>query len=170
MTAEEKQIIYNFYLRTITYEQMKEEYPHTIDLEYIYAGLKQAYQDKDSAAVEYLIALGYNEGFDEKIGWVLSELMVEDWHTEHEEITRILQFKIRIPECVDHIATAMNADFAHIRRSGSEKSFLKKCAYVLSYLGTEYAKEKLIQLSNSKNEDIKEAALHQLKKLANKEL
>ncbi|NME72371.1 hypothetical protein [Flammeovirga aprica] len=93
------------------------------------------------------------------------KLLVECWHNQHENIALSFQFKYKNPDCIDTVVEAMHLNCNHWDEEDNRDPFLRKCAYVLGDLRTEYAIQKLKELSLSSDPIIKEYSVYQLQRI-----
>src|ERR1043165_6717005 len=115
MTSQDILLLNELYMRKTSFDELKERYSVSIDQDYILSELITAKKNRDKEAVFYLIMLAYKVGFNEKIGIELSGLLTEQWHIQHEEIARILQFKVNSPDCVDDVVKAIETKIEHLQ-------------------------------------------------------
>jgi len=169
MTPEHKLLVQNFILRKIDFPELERDFSATIDEGYLLNELTGVATSKDGEALECLIALAYRIGFTDSIGRLLSKLLIENWHEEHEEIARILQFKVKILESLDDLTKAIALKFDYMIERGNYEPFVIKCMHAIADLHTEASTSKLKELANSKDPIIKKAAQYQLERLERKE-
>jgi len=165
MTPQQKTLVQNFILRKIDFPELERIFPSKIDEAYILEELKALQISRDGEALDCLITLAYRIGFTDAIGRLLSKLLLENWHEEHEEIARILQFKVKIPESIDDMEQAMRLKFKYLIERDSYEPFVTKCMYAIADLNTEASKSKLSELAGSDDPVIKKAAQYQLDRL-----
>lgn len=91
---------------------------------------------------------------------VLTRLLKEEWHCEHESIIDSLD-DLRCYSCVDIF---FDTALAHYEYLDYDEAFALavKCIWGLGNIGTKEAREKLQLLAKSDNDIIKENALYQL--------
>lgn len=166
MTPQQKTLVQNFILRKIDFPELERIFPSKIDEAYILEELKALQISRDGEALDCLITLAYRIGFTDAIGRLLSKLLLENWHEEHEEIARILQFKVKIPESIDDMEQAMRLKFKYLIERDSYEPFVTKCMYAIADLNTEASKSKLSELAGSEDDPvIKKVAQYQLDRL-----
>lgn len=94
---------------------------------------------------------------------ILNELLVSDWHNQHENIVLLLQ-KISSLESMDYLYKAI--DLHPIYLSWDENySFEVKCVRAIYYIGKEKSISYLDKLCRHQNDVIKNMAIRQIKKL-----
>lgn len=162
MTPQQKSLTKNFILRKIDFSELEQLFPLKIDEAYLLKELTALQISKDGEALDCLITLAYQIGFTEEIGRLLSKLLLEDWHEEHEEIARILQFKVKIPESVDDMEQAMQLKFKYLVDRDNYFPFVVKCMYAIGSLNTNASKLKLQVLAASEDDFIRKAAQWQI--------
>lgn len=165
MTPQQKTLIQNFILRKIDFSELERIFPSKIDEAYILEELKALQTSRDGATLDYLITLAYRIGFTDAIGRLLSKLLLEDWHEAHEEIARILQFKVKIPESMDDMEQAMRLKFKYLIERDNYFPFVVKCMYAIADLNTDASKSKLQTLAVSEDDSIRKAAQWQLDRI-----
>jgi len=162
MTTDQKSLIQNFILRKIDFSELERIFPSKIDEAYILEELKALQTSRDGATLDCLITLAYRIGFTDAIGRLLSKLLLEDWHEEHEEIARILQFKVKIPESMDDMERAMQLKFRYLTERDNYFPFVVKCMYAIANLNTDASTSKLQALAASEDDFIRNAAQWQI--------
>jgi hypothetical protein len=164
MTEEEKNIL-DFVTKKITRNDLLTRL-HLDESEldnFISASLEKGYADKNSDDIEYAFYVGF--GFDllysHELLDILCKLITEDWHISHEDIAMILQ-RLRSPESVDCLVNAISiANQLEYLEYNEGESFIIKCTWALGDINTEYANQKLNELSLSTNSRIRKAAMFQ---------
>lgn len=94
---------------------------------------------KDSDNVECLLIFGSVFGFTQDCADILCRLLIQDWHTSHENIARELKV-FKYPGAVDYL---FKAALTHYQYIASEYALGVKCIYALYEIGTDNAREKL---------------------------
>ncbi len=166
MTNEEKEILNKLYLQRISYEAFLEEYPVAITYEYILSALKDVSRSQDANALKYLLMLASYYGYTLEMGQILSKLLLTGWHKEHEDIVRVLQFKVKVLESVDDLVQAIESRFDYLFQQDDYGPFVTKCMYAIADLQTEASKIKIQELAESSDPIIREAAQYQLQRLS----
>ncbi|PSR09630.1 MAG: hypothetical protein DA408_21195 [Bacteroidetes bacterium] len=166
MTEQEKKTCSRLYLRRISYEDFLSEYPIAVTNSYLVDELKKLFESQDADALRYILLLASYHSYTLEMGKILHKLLLEGWHKEHEDIVRILQFSVCIPEAVDSLVYAMERKYDYLFEQDDYEPFVTKCMYAIAAIGTVYAREKIKMLAASSNETIKAAALFQLKRLS----
>ncbi|MDL2260082.1 hypothetical protein LJB99_04340 [Deltaproteobacteria bacterium OttesenSCG-928-K17] len=91
---------------------------------------------------------------------ILSKLLAEDWHIDHEDIATLFQ-KFRRPETIDVLYKTALRKFKYLDYNDSS-ALAVKCIWALGDIGTKAAKTKLELLAKSDNEIIRDNAVYQL--------
>ncbi|MCU6433691.1 hypothetical protein LPB67_07850 [Undibacterium sp. Jales W-56] len=163
MTSDQLKLILDLSLGKISKDKFLIFFPESsgINAEYISNALEDAFSRKDSNEVEHILLLGFHFGFFERCTDVLCKLLLEDWHTQHENIALILK-NLKCPSTVDCLFHAALIAFPYLDYDESY-AFGVKCLYALRAIGTDSAKEKLALLAQVENEIIAENAARLLK-------
>ncbi len=136
-----------------------------ISVEDIVNALNAAMQNKNYRELSRIFfAIALTRLYSPEYLSALRKLLKEQWHKSHEEIMLILQFDIYDPDCVDDVAEAMHIKFEDMFPEDLD-AFIRKGAYVLAGIDTEYAKNKLEELANDENPIIRKYCSYQVKKL-----
>lgn len=94
---------------------------------------------------------------------LLNNLIISDWHEQHENIAIILQ-ELRSPSSVENLFTAINKKYNYLDYDDS-CALAVKCIWCLGDIGNDKAKDKLNILAKSSNVIISNNAVKQLKHL-----
>lgn len=168
MNQQEKDLVKQFILRRIDFQNLENTFPKKINEEYIIEELLKLEVVNDGEALDYLITLAYRIGFTQKIGKILSTFLTKNWHKEHEEIARILQFRVKVPESINDLSVAMELKFSYLVERDDYESFVNKCMYAIADLNSRESMMKLEELAGSKNDVIRKSAQWQLDSLNGK--
>lgn len=164
MNEYEKNLILNLSLGKITKDEFLRQFSEfSEDVDYLRRGLESAFANRDADAVEYLLLFGFQFGFPENSAEVLCKLILEDWHTQHENIAMILN-KMHYAEAVECLYQTALAVFPYLDYDESY-SLGVKCIYALRTIGTASAKEKLDLIAHGGNAILAENAQRLLKTL-----
>lgn len=106
---------------------------------YLRRELEASLEIKDSDNVECLLIFGSVFGFTQDCADILCRLLVQDWHTSHENIARELKV-FKYAGAVDYL---FKAALTHYQYIASEYALGVKCIYALYEIGTDNAREKL---------------------------
>lgn len=115
---------------------------------------------QDASAFESALVEAYRVGLSRELHDVLTEAIVMDFHTRHEDIAHALQ-KIKHPASVDALFSA--ATRAHEYLEYDELFGLaRKCTWALADIGTDAARARLRELAQDPNPIIAGYALKRL--------
>jgi hypothetical protein len=112
--------------------------------------LKKAIATKDEDLVEE--SLYSNLSTDEACINLLIEIFDQDWHHSHEDIAITFQ-EAKCKKAVDVLLKVATMKFEYLDYNDSE-SLNRKCTWALADIGSNEAKEALIQISNNSNPTI----------------
>ena len=105
--------------------------------------IKSAIEAKDTNALSKAL----NEIEDKRsVVFELTEVLLEDWHCEHEDIVFELGL-IGEPSSIDAIFKAATINFPYLIEWGNHHEFQRKCAFALARIGTHKSKLALEKLS-----------------------
>lgn len=125
--------------------------------------LNFAYKQRSDVNVEIALYLVFTyELFSENYLDVLNNLILCDWHEQHENIAMLLQ-RLKSPKSVDYLYNAVNKKYSYLEYDDSY-ALAVKCIWALGDIGNEEAKEYLKKLLTSENEIIVENAKKQLER------
>jgi 2-polyprenyl-6-methoxyphenol hydroxylase-like FAD-dependent oxidoreductase len=100
---------------------------------------------------------------------ILNELLLQNWHTRHEEIIHSIQ-KISSPKSIRYIKEAMQINFQYLEDYGTGlRQFINQCGHALLSIGTKEAIELIYELSESKNQILKDEMLYRINKMNGKD-
>ena len=112
---------------------------------------------KSPGEVENAVNATYTMDQPEDFVPYLKQLLASPWHFDHEDIVSLLQ-RIAAPETVDVLFKITTTKFEYLDYNDS-KPLARKCTWALADIGSNEAKEALIELS--KNQDPEIAAFAQ---------
>lgn len=165
MTIDEKALLKDFIRGKFNFHELEKIYTQEIDEKYILNELDDLLVNQDRESLDYLIILSCNFGITKKIGLHLCEFLIIDWHRQHEDLARIFQNKIHLPESIDFLVKAMMLKFGYLFEQDDYEPFITKCMYAIADLNSEASKSKLVELAGSDDPVIKKAAQYQLDRL-----
>lgn len=84
---------------------------------------------------------------------LLSSLLLEHWHEQHEDIAHTLQ-QFRDPRSIDALAASLAMKFEHLERWGNEHSFKRKVTWALADIGGPRVRQILMDLSQDSDPEI----------------
>ena len=163
MTDQEKQLIKDLALKSISQGDFFRQYPVDLNVEknYVLRTLENAYANKNAEDVEYGLLLGFLfESFSGDYVDVLCKLILEKWHYKHEDIALILQ-ELKDPKSVNFLYQAALLKLDYLNYDNSY-ALARKCIHALGDISTENSREKLALLASSDIPIIREKALKQL--------
>jgi len=166
MTTNEKILLKDFVRRKFNFHELEKKYPQKINEKYMLNELDDLLVNQDKESLDYLIILSCNFGVTKKIGLHLCEFLTVDWHRQHEDLARLFQNKIHLPESIDFLVKAMILKFDYLFEQDDYEPFVTKCMYAIADLNTEASKSKLNELAESEDPIIKEAAQYQLERFS----
>ncbi len=151
-------------LKSITKEEFLKCYSVDVqkDSSHVLKLLQDAYHQKNCESVEHALLLGFSFEFTQKYVPILCDLIVEDWHCQHENIARLLQ-ELKDPSSINCLYKTALAEYKYLDYDDSYTLAIK-CIWALGDINEEYSKEKIEQLALSDNQVIKKAAEKQLKR------
>lgn len=135
---------------------------------YILDGLSKGLQQKDPEMIEYLILIYFNqfEGrFNKSNSDILYELIVQDWHKNHEDLVMIIK-RLKSIASIPYLLKAMELKLDYLEYNDGE-SLIRKCAYAISDIDANMSMSFMEDLSKSDNEIISKSAIEQLDRLKN---
>jgi hypothetical protein len=135
-----------------------------IDSDAVHAELKEALASGSAGRVEGAMFLAVRYLLSPDWVPVLSSLLTEDWHHQHETIADALQ-NLRDPSSVGPLYRASTMQFDYLSYDDSS-AFARKCIWALHDIGNSEAVEKLNLLSTHEREDIREYARKRLSALS----
>ncbi|EIZ8958162.1 hypothetical protein NUU98_18680 [Cronobacter sakazakii] len=124
--------------------------------------LKNAHSSKDPKEVEYALYIGFHFGFTSKHEDILIHLLDDDFHYKHDDVVLAL---VKIKAKSDNAANALykcalsEYDYLADHREDDNYTLAWNCIYALAKTGSNYAIEKLKELSKSSIPEIKSKAV-----------
>ena len=140
MNHEQQDLIIDLVSKKISKERLVEIFfGGEIPDEYLRRELEVALETKDSDNVECLLIFGSVFGFAQDCADILCRLLIQDWHTSHENIARELRV-FKYPGAVDYLFKAALTRHQYI---ASDYALGVKCIYALYEIGADDARGKL---------------------------
>ncbi|MHB8065639.1 MAG: hypothetical protein ACYDG2_23975 [Ruminiclostridium sp.] len=163
MTKKERELLHKLMTRAIPIEVFAKDF--TVDISknprYICELLETALFEHEANDVEYLLtAIFHFKLFIEDYVDILCKLISETWHFQHENIASIFQ-KIKSPKTVECLYKTALTQFEYLEFDDAF-ALAVKCIWALGDINTTESREKLILLTQSENEIIKDNATNQL--------
>lgn len=151
-------------------EQLKAVYLKNITFDKIsFAGLEKTnlllmvQRQKDGKLLEYILVYYYYAGFKESHCSNLLKILLEDWHNQHEEIARIMQFKLNCPGSIAPLSQAIENRYGYLfEQDDYYYPFVRQCLYAIASLRSEEAKSELMKFVNNVDPEIRVLAQTQL--------
>ena len=158
MTDVEQQLVMDFVSKRISESALLARFPVDLktDRRYVLRVLEETLNTKRKDDVECAMILGFHFGFPADSGPVLCKLILEDWHTQHENLAAVMQ-KLKDPQTVDCLYQTALARFPYLEFDEAH-ALAVKCLWALSDINTDKAREKLKLLIESENKIIRENA------------
>lgn len=162
MINEEKKMVMDLVLNSITRAEFLKHYPVDIqrDSTYILKLLQAAYSQKGSEDVEYALLLGFSFGVPRECISILNKLLTKSWHCKHEDISRLLK-DFKDPSSVEPLYQTALAEYDYLDYDDSY-ALAVKCIWALGDINTDASKESLEKLLLSENRVVRESAEKQL--------
>lgn len=163
MNLDQRNLILNLSLGRITKDEFLKSFPEILgaNADYLQRELESSLSSKDADAVEHLLLLGFQFGFPESSAEILCSLILQDWHTQHENIAMILK-DMRYPGAVQCLYQTALTIFPYLDYDESYALGVK-CIYALRAIGTRNAQEKLVLIAHGDNAILAENAQRLLK-------
>ena len=84
---------------------------------------------------------------------LFSELILEDWHTEHEDLASALQ-QLKDPRATDALYKATALKFDYLDQVDDMHAFQRKCTWALADIGNEAAKAYLQRIAQAEDQEL----------------
>jgi hypothetical protein len=158
----EKGILRDLYLRRISFDQFCELSSLNGNDDLIMLAVEQG----DDELLEYLLIFYYHFGFHKKLCSTLQNLLIADWHKEHFEVARILQFKLSCPDSIGFMVKAIEKRFDYLFEQDDFYPFVSQCLHAIRIVGGDEAKNVFEEIIvNETDQEIKQLAAYQLAKM-----
>lgn len=165
MTDQEKKLIFDLINRRISEADFLATFSANprVHPSWVIQALDDACRARSASDAECAMLLGfYFKAFDHNFVDILCELIVADWHRQHENIAMVMQ-KLRDPRCVEPLYQTALARFPYLAYDDAH-ALAVKCLWALSDTNTEEARHKLELLTKSEIAIIRENAERLLKR------
>lgn len=106
----------------------------------------------DKALFEAMLQV-FRDGPTRELVPTLCELVVEDWHEQHEDVVLVLQ-ELRDARATEPLFRAATMRFDHLDRWNNLREFQRKCAWALADIGSNDARAYLGELSRLDDEKL----------------
>ena len=99
---------------------------------------------------------------DPRVVPLLCTLLSLDWHEEHEELAQLLQQQCDA-RAVEALARAARLKFGYLAYNNSS-AFARKCVWALADIGTDDARQRLVELAESDDAELASYAKRRLER------
>ena len=130
----------------------------------VIALLQQARTTRDADSVEAALTVAFQRGLTPSLVPLLCDLILDDWHTRHEDIALALE-ELRDPHSIDALARAALSSHAYLDYD-ENFGFARKCTWALARIATHEAFERLRELARCSNPTIAAYASKRLPNVA----
>ncbi|GGW49149.1 hypothetical protein [Arenibacter certesii] len=153
-----------FWKNEITKDEIK-KYKSKINSNEIKKSFEKALANKDRKLLEETLFIGFIIDNIDDSKDVLLNLISKEWHAENEDIIRLFQNRFNTSENnIPYLLNAINNVPKYIFENGDNISYIKKIMYAIGAQPEPYNIEALEELAKSDDIQIKDLALHQIKK------
>jgi len=159
MTSQERNLVIDLAVKRISEPEFLSQFSANPrrDIECVQRALHQALLRQENDDVECALLLGFHFGFGDGCKDVLRDVLMADWHTQHENVVLALQ-DLKDEEAVECLYQTALKRFAY-RHYDESESLAVKCIWALKKLNTPPAIEKLRLLTKSENAVIRQNAI-----------
>lgn len=123
--------------------------------------IQSASAAKDDEALFSSLAEVFAAGPKPDLVPILSALLLESWHQQHEDIALMLQ-ELKDARAVDSLLAAATMKFNHLLEWNNLSEFQRKCTWALADIGTAAAHRALVQLSKNQDSVLSQFATERL--------
>ena len=162
INEKERALIIELLRNEITQQDFEKLYPVPITKTYILACLHAAIELKDDDKLWPAMVLAHDQA-DSDFLPLLEGLLVQKWHTSHEDIAFILQ-RLKSPTSVQALFRTATMHLAYLEQD-EFLALARKCLWALGSINNNEAQEVIKNLATSDNEVIREHAQEQIKRL-----
>jgi hypothetical protein len=106
----------------------------------------------DKALFEAMLRV-FRDGPTRELVPALCELVLEDWHEQHEDVVLVLQ-ELRDGRAAESLYRAASMRFDHLDRWNNLREFQRKCTWALADIGSEDARAYLRELAHVDDEEL----------------
>jgi len=163
MLEEKKKLILSLMMKEIDYSIFIDDYNNLFDGLDVCRDLKIARNLKDSDAVDLFLYLGTVISYKYSCVNLLNNLIIDTWHTKHEELARLLSI-YKDNTSVDYLYKAALLNLEYLEYD-EDHVLADKCIRALAKINSAESIEKLEVLSKSKNQAISKSANKQLERI-----
>lgn len=166
ITKEEYQLIFDCLVGDRPNEDLKNHFSNSIDLNKYIQIVDEYISLRNNRKLEVILYLSMVIEDKKGVKEIENRLLLENWHSQYEEILSGFQHSGNFPECIPNIIKIMEEPPIFYTKGGQLQGFIRKCAYAIAAQPKPYNIEALTKLSKYDDEFIKKFALHQLGKIA----
>lgn len=130
---------------------------HEPDIEKIKKWFTEEISNKNAENIELLLLFLSHYGIQKHFIDILARLLIEDWHTCHEDIAFYLE-QAKDPSTVKYLYDAATIDFDYLDYQSDYRELSRKCMYALYCIGNEEAIGYIKSLSEHENKRIADLA------------
>ena len=123
--------------------------------------IEAARASKDDNALFEAMLQVFREGPTRELVPTLCELVLEDWHQQHEDVVLVLQ-DLKDGRAAQPLYRAATIRFDHLARWNNLREFQRKCTWALADIGSENARAYLQELARVDDEHLAEYAQRRL--------
>jgi hypothetical protein len=156
VTSEELGLLIAYLVGRLSYEEYvaRSGVDHLWHAESFERELRAASVEQDGDTLDWLLVLGVKRDLvDTRLAPLLASLLLEEWHTRHDELARILQ-DLRDPAVADTLAAAATTIPPYLAAVDSGHAFARKCIWALADIGTVEAHQHLLRLARHPDREV----------------
>ena len=161
----DKQLLLDFSLDLITLGELRTGFGAELSASNLLLILSQILENKDGVLLRSINSFFFKTSFIPESCEFYNQLLIEEWHKQHDDIANILQFNIKCPSSTAYFKKSIELKFSYLFHSDDYEPYITKCMWGIAKNKSAYSKEVLLAFSKSENEIIRTAALYQLDRL-----
>jgi len=156
-----------FQLQEISKEEFIDRLP--IDLKTNPLKLKELFlltmDARNSEGLESALTVMWALGMEHEQVDLLNRLLLEPWHTRHEDIIHEIQ-RQKNPDSIPYIREAMQKRYGYLVEYGTGvRQFINQCGHALVSIGTREALEVVYDLSSSQDPVLQDEMLYRISRI-----
>ena len=170
MNVDLEKLILQYRLREISKDDFKTSLPKELfeTTNYLKNIFLSIIEDKDAEKLENALILLWFTGQEKQQIDALNQLLLEDWHTKHEDIIHEIQ-KQKRPSSIPFIEKAIQNKYQYLISYGTgERQFINQCGHALWSINTEESINVIYRLSESSDVILKDEMLYRISKINGK--
>lgn len=170
MREKVNNLIISFINKSLTFEQLKKEIRKDAKNPELYVkGLfEEIIEYKDYKCLETALYILWDLEKDQEFIDILHCLLLEDWHTQYENIIHDLQYKAN-PLSVPYIKKSMMKKYNFLESYGTgTRQFINQCGHTLVDIGTQEAIDVIYELANSQDPVLRDEMLYRIDSIEGK--